>query len=60
MTKAADLKGILEINEKPLVSKDFNHFSNITQTQVIKGKVLDFLGMIMILECVIAIQISLI
>ena len=45
MTKAAnnDLKGILEINKKPLVSKDFNHNPNssifdITQTQVIKGK----------------------
>ena len=45
MTKAAnnDLKGILEINKKPLVSKDFNHnphssIFDITQTQVIKGK----------------------
>jgi len=38
-----ELKGILEINTKPLVSKDFNHnpHSSIfdsTQTQVIKGK----------------------
>ena len=45
MTKAAkgDLKGILDVNEKPLVSKDFNHnphssIFDITQTQVIKGK----------------------
>ncbi len=45
MTKAAreELKGILDINEKPLVSKDFNHnphssIFDITQTQVIKGK----------------------
>ncbi len=45
MTKAAqgDLKGILEINKKPLVSKDFNHnkhssIFDVTQTQVIKGK----------------------
>tara|TARA_B100000242_G_scaffold275679_1_gene230934 strand:+ start:1186 stop:2190 length:1005 start_codon:yes stop_codon:yes gene_type:complete len=45
MTKAAkgELKGILDINEKPLVSKDFNHNSHssifdVTQTQVIKGK----------------------
>ena len=45
MTKAAngELKGILDVNEKPLVSKDFNHNSHssifdITQTQVIKGK----------------------
>ena len=45
MIKAAkgELKGILEINQKPLVSKDFNHNSHssifdITQTQVIKGK----------------------
>ncbi len=45
MTKAAnsDLKGILEINKKPLVSKDFNHnphssIFDITQTQVIRGK----------------------
>ena len=39
-----DLKGILDVNEKPLVSKDFNHnphssIFDITQTQVIKGKV---------------------
>tara|TARA_B100000886_G_scaffold340344_1_gene309327 strand:- start:3052 stop:4056 length:1005 start_codon:yes stop_codon:yes gene_type:complete len=37
------LKGILEINKKPLVSKDFNHnphssIFDVTQTQVIKGK----------------------
>ena len=45
MTKAAagELKGILDINQKPLVSKDFNHNSHssifdLTQTQVIKGK----------------------
>ena len=45
MTKAAkgDLKGILDVNQKPLVSKDFNHNSHssifdLTQTQVIKGK----------------------
>ncbi len=45
MQKAAkgDLKGVLDINEKPLVSKDFNHnphssIFDITQTQVIKGK----------------------
>ena len=45
MTKAAkgELKGVLEINNKPLVSKDFNHNSHssifdVTQTQVIKGK----------------------
>ena len=45
MTKAArgELKGILDINQKPLVSKDFNHnphssIFDITQTQVIKGK----------------------
>jgi len=45
MIKAAstDLKGILEINKKPLVSKDFNHnphssIFDITQTQVVKGK----------------------
>ena len=45
MIKAAngELKGILDVNEKPLVSKDFNHNSHssifdITQTQVIKGK----------------------
>ncbi len=45
MIKAANsnLKGILEVNQKPLVSKDFNHnphssIFDITQTQVIKGK----------------------
>ena len=45
MTKAAkgDLKGILDVNKKPLVSKDFNHnphssIFDVTQTQVIKGK----------------------
>ena len=45
MTKAAEgeLKGILGINKKPLVSKDFNHnkhssIFDVTQTQVIKGK----------------------
>ena len=45
MTKAAggELKGILDVNEKPLVSKDFNHnphssIFDLTQTQVIKGK----------------------
>ncbi len=45
MSKAAkgELKGILDVNQKPLVSKDFNHNSHssifdITQTQVIKGK----------------------
>ena len=45
MLKAAkgELKGVLDVNEKPLVSKDFNHNSHssifdVTQTQVIKGK----------------------
>ena len=45
MIKAAQnsLKGILGINKKPLVSKDFNHdphssIFDVTQTQVIKGK----------------------
>ncbi len=45
MTNAAkgELKGILGINKKPLVSKDFNHnphssIFDVTQTQVIKGK----------------------
>ncbi len=45
MLKASQnsLKGILGINKKPLVSKDFNHDSHssifdVTQTQVIKGK----------------------
>ncbi|MAV05509.1 type I glyceraldehyde-3-phosphate dehydrogenase [bacterium TMED277] len=38
-----ELKGILEINEKPLVSKDFNHnphssIFDATQTQVVKEK----------------------
>ncbi len=38
-----ELKGILDINQKPLVSKDFNHNSHssifdATQTQVIQGK----------------------
>ena len=38
-----ELKGILDINEKPLVSKDFNHnphssIFDATQTQVVKGK----------------------
>ncbi len=45
MKKAAqgELKGILDINDRPLVSKDFNHNPNssifdVTQTQVIKNK----------------------
>ena len=45
MSKAAqgELKGILDINKKPLVSKDFNHnphssIFDATQTQVVKGK----------------------
>ena len=45
MSKAAkgDLKGILDINQKPLVSRDFNHnphssIFDATQTQVVKGK----------------------
>ncbi|MEC7099334.1 MAG: type I glyceraldehyde-3-phosphate dehydrogenase [Pseudomonadota bacterium] len=45
MTNAAkgELKGILDVNLKPLVSKDFNHnphssIFDLTQTQVIKGK----------------------
>ncbi len=38
-----ELKGILDVNDKPLVSKDFNHNAHssifdLTQTQVIKGK----------------------
>tara|TARA_B100000965_G_scaffold42855_1_gene31417 strand:- start:1829 stop:2833 length:1005 start_codon:yes stop_codon:yes gene_type:complete len=38
-----ELKGILDVNEKPLVSKDFNHnphssIFDATQTQVVKGK----------------------
>ena len=45
MIKAAkgELKGILGINNKPLVSKDFNHdvhssIFDVTQTQVVKNK----------------------
>ena len=45
MSKASqtELKGILGINKKPLVSKDFNHDAHssifdATQTQVIKNK----------------------
>ena len=45
MSKAAhaELKRILAVNKKPLVSKDFNHnphssIFDLTQTQVIKGK----------------------
>ena len=45
MIKASngELKGVLDINQKPLVSKDFNHNAHssifdVTQTQVIKGK----------------------
>ena len=45
MSKAAkgELKGVLDINQKPLVSKDFNHnphssIFDVTQTQVVKGK----------------------
>ena len=45
MRKAAngELNGILDVNQKPLVSKDFNHnphssIFDVTQTQVIKGK----------------------
>ena len=45
MSKAAngELKGILDVNKKPLVSKDFNHnphssIFDLTQTQVIKGR----------------------
>jgi glyceraldehyde 3-phosphate dehydrogenase len=45
MTKESkgSLKGILQVNSAPLVSKDFNHNSHssifdLTQTQVIKGK----------------------
>jgi glyceraldehyde 3-phosphate dehydrogenase len=42
-SKTKELKGILGINNKPLVSKDFNHNSHssifdVTQTQVIKNK----------------------
>ena len=41
--KIGELIWVLEINNKPLVSKDFNHNSHssifdVTQTQVIKGK----------------------
>ena len=65
MSKAAkgELKGILDVNNKPLVSKDFNHnphssIFDLTQTQVIKGKFSRvYLGMIMngdfLIECVI-------
>ena len=45
MSKAAkgELKGVLDINQKSLVSKDFNHnphssIFDATQTQVVKGK----------------------
>ena len=45
MVKASqnELRGILQINDKPLVSKDFNHnphssIFDVTQTQVIKGE----------------------
>ena len=42
-SKSNELKGILGINDKPLVSKDFNHnphssIFDVTQTQVIKNK----------------------
>ena len=42
-SKTKELKGILGINNKPLVSKDFNHnphssIFDVTQTQVIKKK----------------------
>ena len=42
-SKSKELKGILGINDKPLVSKDFNHnphssIFDVTQTQVIKNK----------------------
>jgi glyceraldehyde 3-phosphate dehydrogenase len=42
-SKTNELKGILGINNKPLVSKDFNHnphssIFDVTQTQVIKNK----------------------
>ena len=38
-----ELKGIMDVNERPLVSKDFNHnphssIFDLTQTQVIKGR----------------------
>ena len=43
LASKGELKGILDINKKPLVSKDFNHnphssIFDLTQTQVIKGK----------------------
>ena len=42
-SKTNELKGILDINNRPLVSKDFNHnphssIFDVTQTQVIKNK----------------------
>jgi glyceraldehyde 3-phosphate dehydrogenase len=42
-SETKELKGILGINNKPLVSKDFNHnphssIFDVTQTQVIKNK----------------------
>ena len=51
-----ELKGILDINSKPLVSKDFNHNSHssifdVTQTQVIKVNLVGYyLGTIMNLQ----------
>ena len=41
--RSGPLKGILQVNEKPLVSCDFNHNSassifDVTQTQVVDGK----------------------
>ena len=65
MSKAAngELKGILDVNNKPLVSKDFNHNAHssifdLTQTQVIKVNLAEcYHGMIMNgafqIECVI-------
>ena len=54
MIKASknELKGILDINEKPLVSKDFNHnphssVFDLTQTQVVKVFTEYYHGMIM-------------
>ena len=43
LASKGELKGILDVNKKPLVSKDFNHnphssIFDLTQTQVIKGK----------------------
>ena len=40
MTKAAqgDLRGILEINKKPLVSKDFNHNKQVQFLMLLKRK----------------------